>query len=82
MNNSDTLNKLIEIFEALRPGLLVENVSRDCRLKEDLAVDSITLLLLALRVETAFSIRFDNLNPNDIVTVGDVCDYVDKKLKS
>ena len=56
----------------LRPGL---------RLVEDLALDSIQRLTLAVEVENRFRIRLDPEDEEGIETVGDLAEVVGRKLE-
>ncbi len=53
----------------------------DLRLVEDLALDSIQLLTLAVEVENRFRICLDPDDEEGIETVGDLADVVAAKLK-
>lgn len=56
-------------------------LSPDLRLVEDLALDSIQLLTLAVEVENRFEICMDPEDEEGIETVGDLADVVAGKLK-
>lgn len=53
----------------------------DLRLVEDLALDSIQLLTLAVEVENRFRICMDPEDEEGIETVGDLADVVERKLE-
>jgi acyl carrier protein len=50
------------------------------RLVEDLRLDSIRLLTLAVEVENRFRVRLDELDEGGIETVGDLVATVKRKL--
>ena len=52
----------------------------DMRLVEDLRLDSIRLLTLAVEVENRFRVRLDELDEGGIETVGDLVATVWRKL--
>jgi acyl carrier protein len=52
----------------------------DMRLVEDLRLDSIRLLTLAVEVENRFRVRLDELDEGGIETVGDLVTTVRRKL--
>jgi acyl carrier protein len=52
----------------------------DMRLVEDLRLDSIRLLTLAVEVENRFRVRLDELDEGGIETVGDLVAAVKRKL--
>jgi acyl carrier protein len=52
----------------------------DMRLVEDLRLDSIRLLTLAVEVENRFRVRLDELDEGGIETVGELVATVKRKL--
>lgn len=80
MSNEEIFEKLKDIVKRLCPGITVDGVTGDTLLAEQLAMDSLTLLLLALQCEKDFGIRFENLNTAQFKSVGDVCSYIGGKL--
>ena len=54
MDRKAILAKLLPLLKDLKPNLKVESVTEDVRLRDDLGVDSITMLLMALRIEQEF----------------------------
>ncbi len=73
-----------EIFQAIaevaRDKLEASEVGRSSRLVEDLQLDSIRLLTLAMEVEDRFQICLDEEDEEAIVTVDDLIDVVRRKL--
>ena len=67
----------------LEPLDALEGVSfhAGLRLVEDLALDSIQLLTLAVEVENRFRVRMDPEDEEGIETVGDLADVVASKLE-
>jgi len=57
-----------------------EPLTPDMRLVEDLRLDSIRLLTLAVEVENRFRVRLDELDEGGIETVGDLVATVRRKL--
>jgi acyl carrier protein len=57
-----------------------EPLTPDMRLVEDLRLDSIRLLTLAVEVENRFRVRLDELDEGGIETVGDLVATVKRKL--
>jgi len=78
MNNQEILDSLREIFKKIKPSLDVTSVSNETALVGDLGLDSLTILLLSLAIETSFNIRFEGSPRFD--TVGDVVEYISSKL--
>lgn len=56
------------------------SLSPELRLVEDLALDSIRLLTLALEVEDHFRVCLDEEDEDEIRTLGDLADTVARKL--
>lgn len=71
MNN--TLFKLTELFENVFENEIdVKGISEETRLIEDLGMNSIGLLYMAMAVEEEFSVSFTNEDFAILHTVGDV----------
>ncbi len=58
-----------------RGSELVDKVSEQSRLTEDLGLSSVNMLYMIIATEEVFDIRF-----NEFQTVGDVMDYIEGKL--
>ncbi len=72
---------LHRIAEVARDKLgLAGGLEREMRLVEDLELDSIRLLTLAMEVEDRFRICLDEEDEEAIVTVADLVDVVGRKL--
>ena len=70
---SNTLSKLIELFESVFENEIdVKDISEESRLIEDLGMNSIGLLYMAMAVEEEFSLSFKNEDFANLRTVGDV----------
>lgn len=80
MKHEDVMAKLGEILLKLRPETDLSLANEETRLIEDLGMDSLTLLMMALQSEKTFGIRFENLQASSFRTVGDVCRYIEGKL--
>ncbi len=78
MTNDEILHAISEVARD-KLDLEVE-LHRDMRLVEDLQLDSIRLLTLAMEVEDRFEICLDEEDEEAIVTVADLLDVVGKKL--
>lgn len=69
--------KLLEIFANVIPEVDTNEIKEDSKLIEDLGLNSLTMMLLAVSIEEEYNIKFDEL-PN-LETVGDVRDYIAKQ---
>ncbi len=72
------LEKLIELFDTVFEGeMKADNITGDTRLIEDLSLNSIGLLYMALAVEETFGVRFNNDDFATIRTVNDVLEKIE-----
>ena len=80
MKHEYVLQTLKEILNRLKPEMDLSMVDAGTGLREDLGMDSLTLLMMALQSEKTFGIRFENMQASSFQTVGDVCAYIEGKL--
>jgi len=71
------LDQLKEILAKVNQSIDMNAVSEETRLIEDLALDSLSMMLFAMEIEAAFGFRFTE--PVKFVTVGDVCRYLEAR---
>ena len=76
----DTLDRLIKLFQAvLEENVDIANVKPQSNLREDLGINSIGLLYMAMAVEEEFGIKFKNEDFASISTVADVIACIESK---
>ena len=63
-----------EIMKQIKPAADFSNINEDSQLVRDVGLDSLTILLLSLAIETKFGFKFDG-NPK-FITVGEVLDFI------
>ena len=80
MKHENVKQALGDVLKKLRPESDLSMVTDETRLVEDLGMDSLTLLMMALQSEKTFGIRFENMQASSFRTVGDVCRYIEGKL--
>ena len=80
MRRDEVMERLRGMMAQLRPGADISAVGEDTRLREDLGMDSLSMLIMALQAEKTFGIRFENMSAAAFATVGDVCAYIEKKM--
>ncbi|MBR2444010.1 MAG: hypothetical protein IKB27_01260 [Clostridia bacterium] len=73
------LDQLKEILGRVNTDIDVDSVTENTRLTEDLALDSLSIMLFALELEAAFDFRFTE--PVKFETVGQVCEFVKGKIE-
>ncbi len=72
------LDKLKEILKNVVPGVNMDEVTLETRLVDDLAFDSLSMMMMSLEIEEAFGFRFEEIIK--FVTVGDVCKYLEERV--
>jgi|GEM_PF-496788 len=77
MTDIQIINELKDILSTIKPSMDLSAVDRLTNLVGDLGLDSLSLLLLSLSIESKFSFTFDG-TPK-FVTVGDVVDFIKEK---
>ena len=70
-------DKLLVIFENVIPEVDTADISEESTLFEDLGLNSLTMMLLAVSVEDEFDIKFEDVE--SLETVGEVCDFIREK---
>ena len=83
MTRTEIIEKLKEILCAANdsPSDAYDNITEESRLLTDLGLSSVSILFLVIAIEEDFSIQFDDVGVTDFNTVGDVVDYIERKLK-
>ena len=75
-----TFERLIKVFQVVfEENVDASAVREDSSLREDVGIDSIGLLYMAMAVEEEFGIKFTNEDFTNIRTVGDVIRCIEGK---
>ena len=74
MERATILEGLKEILHQIKPSMDLSSVKEDSQLVRDVGLDSLTILLLSLAVETKFGFKFEGTPKFE--TVGEVIDYI------
>lgn len=72
-------DKLLEIFSNIIPEIDPAEISLSSSLTEDLGLNSLTMMLLAVSIEDEYGITFDDAT--ELNTVEDVCEYIAEKTE-
>ena len=75
MQRETILEELKEILIQIKPSMDLGSINDDSQLVRDLGLDSLTILLLSLAVETKFGFKFEG-QPR-FNTVGEVMDFIE-----
>ena len=78
---ADTLEEIRDIIVDLL-GVKPEEVTRDANFREDLGADSLDLVELIMEFEDTFGGTISDEEAQQIETVGQAVDYVEKRMKS
>ena len=77
----NTYEKLISVCTAVFDGEVdLSTVTAEANLREDLGINSIGILYMALAIEEEFGIKFVNEDFAGIQTVQNVVDLIEKKV--
>ncbi|MBQ3564042.1 MAG: acyl carrier protein [Clostridia bacterium] len=77
----DTFERLLKVCDAVFEGQIdISVIKPETLLREDLSINSIGLLYMAMAVEEEFGIKFNNDDFIDIKTVADVIRIIEGKV--
>jgi acyl carrier protein len=83
MNRREIFEKLKEIAElTVQDPSVLANMTEASDLNTDLGLSSVGMLYIVIAIEEMFNVRMDDVSFGDFKTVGDVVDYIEKKLKA
>ncbi len=71
------LERIKPILKKIAPEISLEEINEKTRLIDDLAFDSLSLMLLSLEIEEEFGFRFEE--SVSLRTVGEVCKYIEAR---
>ena len=77
----------MNVFEQLKtviaqsvPEMDIEKVTLESSLKNDLGLDSLSIMMISILIEENFGFVFDGEIAFE--TVSDLCEYIEKKIKN
>ena len=72
--------RLVQVFESVfEQEVNTGSLTPDSKLREDVGLNSIGFLYMALALEEEFSVKFTNSDFADLVTVNNVIELLQKK---
>ena len=81
MTRNEIAEKLKDVFKmAVGSAYDEEKCTEDANLVTDLGLSSVGILYIVIAVEEFFGIQFDDVGFGDFRLVGDVLDYIEKKV--
>ena len=83
MSRNDIKEKLTDIMKMVAPSgdVTLDNLSEDSNLTTDIGLSSVGVLYIVIAIEEFFDIRFDDVAFADFNTIGDVVNYIEKKVQ-
>ncbi|PLV59363.1 acyl carrier protein [Thermotoga sp. KOL6] len=78
-NREEIFSKVKNIISE-KLGVDEAQVTEEAKLIDDLGADSLDLVDLVMDFESEFGVKVDDADLEKISTVGDVVDYIEKKL--
>lgn len=80
-NQNNIIERLTELFNSVFEGeLKVNSLTEETRLIEDIGMNSIGLLYMAMAVEEEFGVRFTNEDFVSLRTIGDVVKKIEANI--
>lgn len=73
---------IAEIIQEVTAGNVTETVSQEASLRDDLDIDSLAIVEIAVRVEEAFGVKIPNSTLDGFATVGDMVRHVARRMPS
>ena len=82
MSRNEIIEKLKDVLKMAMPSTEVDldSVTEDANLVNDLGISSVGVLYIVIAIEEFFNIRFDDVGFADFKTIGDVVNYIEKKI--
>ena len=83
MSRTEIKEKLIDVMKLAAPSaeLDLESLNEQSNLVSDIGLSSVGVLYIVIAIEEFFAIRFDDVGFADFNTIGDVIDYIERKLQ-
>lgn len=76
----NTFQRLLEVFSAVFEGEIDTNgITLNSNLRQDIKINSIGLLYMAMAIEEEFAIKFNNEDFLKISAIGDVVKIIEEK---
>ena len=81
MNENEIFDKLVEIVsESLEDDTLKDRVNMDTNIFTDIGMTSIAMIYIAMAIEDTFSIKINNNDVKNNLTVRDWVNYIKSKM--
>ena len=83
MSRNEIKEKLMDVMKMASPSgdIDLEGLTEQSNLVTDIGLSSVGVLYIVIAVEEFFDIRFDDVSFTDFNTIGNVIDYIEKKVQ-
>ena len=83
MSRNEIKEKLMAVMKMASPSgdIDLEGLTEQSNLVNDIGLSSVGVLYIVIAVEEFFDIRFDDVSFADFNTIGNVIDYIEKKVQ-
>ena len=83
ISRNDIKEKLTDIMKMVAPAgdVALDNLTEESSLSTDIGLSSVGVLYIVIAIEEFFDIRFDDVAFADFKTIGDVVNYIEKKVQ-
>lgn len=83
MSRNEIKEKLMDVMKMASPSgeIDFEGLTEQSNLVTDIGLSSVGVLYIVIAVEEFFDIRFDDVSFADFSTIGNVIDYIEKKVQ-
>lgn len=76
-----TIEELKDVFKTVFPeDIAVDNITENANLREDIGMNSISLLYMAMVLETKYNIQFSNEDFEKLNTISDVISKIEGRV--
>ena len=83
MTRNEIIEKLKDVMVmATGDNQVLENCTESSNLTTDLGLNSVGILYIVIAIEEFFNVQFDDVGFGDFKTVGDVIDYIERKVNA
>ena len=73
------IERLKKIIKKVEPSVAIDGITESTGLKDELKLDSLAMMMMSMEIEEEFCFKFTEFVRFE--TVGDVCRYVESKVK-
>ena len=83
MSRNEIKEKLMDVMKIAAPSkdIDLDGLTEQSTLVNDIGLSSVGVLYIVIAIEEFFDIRFDDVGFADFKTIGDVIDYIERKVQ-